>query len=187
MVGFIGRRHELERLQTMLDEAKLVTLLGTEGTGKTRLAHEVAQRLTPAPAIVDDGLPRDLAHLDALRRRGPVLVVSRDVVGLPGEQVLPLGPLPRDDARRLWLELVPEAADDPCTDEVLALTDGLPKALTLVARAARLWPLAEVVADLDRAIAAVRDTGARLPRSATMAIVRDWWDRCRTTRHCSTA
>ncbi len=51
---FIGRRGEIERLRHLfLDpETRLVTLLGPGGTGKTRLAIELARALAPAPGAV---------------------------------------------------------------------------------------------------------------------------------------
>jgi predicted ATPase/DNA-binding SARP family transcriptional activator len=42
--SFIGRRRELEELDRLLDSRRLVTLTGTGGCGKTRLALELARR-----------------------------------------------------------------------------------------------------------------------------------------------
>ncbi|MFN2590351.1 MAG: adenylate/guanylate cyclase domain-containing protein [Actinomycetota bacterium] len=46
--SFIGRDRELAELESLLDEARLVSLVGPGGTGKTRLALEVAARRAPA-------------------------------------------------------------------------------------------------------------------------------------------
>jgi transcriptional regulator with XRE-family HTH domain len=43
--GFVGRAPELARVLRLLDECRLLTLVGTGGVGKTRLAIAVAQRL----------------------------------------------------------------------------------------------------------------------------------------------
>jgi len=39
---FVGREHDIERLEKALDRARLLTLTGTGGCGKTRLALQVA-------------------------------------------------------------------------------------------------------------------------------------------------
>src|SRR4029078_9085528 len=44
LTRFVGREAELEHLQRQLSEARLVTLIGVGGGGKTRLALEVARR-----------------------------------------------------------------------------------------------------------------------------------------------
>ncbi|WP_165970074.1 AAA family ATPase, partial [Nonomuraea terrae] len=46
--SFVGREDELERLTALLGRARLVTLVGPGGAGKTRVAIEAALRLTPA-------------------------------------------------------------------------------------------------------------------------------------------
>ncbi len=45
LTSFVGRDEELNRVTKLLDEARLVTLTGPGGTGKTRLAIEAAARL----------------------------------------------------------------------------------------------------------------------------------------------
>ncbi|MEW9528066.1 BTAD domain-containing putative transcriptional regulator [Microbispora sp. NPDC049125] len=44
LTSFVGRDEEAERVGRLLDEARLVTLVGPGGAGKTRLAVEVASR-----------------------------------------------------------------------------------------------------------------------------------------------
>jgi predicted ATPase/class 3 adenylate cyclase len=44
LTTFVGRDHELEALERLLDETPLVTITGPGGTGKTRLAIELARR-----------------------------------------------------------------------------------------------------------------------------------------------
>ncbi|MFJ6125646.1 BTAD domain-containing putative transcriptional regulator [Streptomyces griseoviridis] len=71
----VGRDDDLRRLAELLDHARLVTLVGPGGVGKTRLATAIGRRLTPpggvwlaALAPVDaDGVPS--AVLDVLRLR----------------------------------------------------------------------------------------------------------------------
>jgi len=63
--SFIGRERELEQIAAMLGEARLVTLTGPGGVGKTRLAVAVGERLrdrfagvvfVPLAAVTDPGL-----------------------------------------------------------------------------------------------------------------------------------
>jgi predicted ATPase/DNA-binding CsgD family transcriptional regulator len=48
LTSFVGRRQEVTELTRLLSEARLVTLKGGAGTGKTRLALRVASRLARA-------------------------------------------------------------------------------------------------------------------------------------------
>jgi predicted ATPase/DNA-binding SARP family transcriptional activator len=45
LTSFVGREQDLARLEELLGEARLVTLTGTGGTGKTRLAVEAGARV----------------------------------------------------------------------------------------------------------------------------------------------
>ena len=45
--SFVGRDDEMARVVTMLDDASLVTLIGTGGVGKTRLAIQAAAEAVP--------------------------------------------------------------------------------------------------------------------------------------------
>lgn len=53
LTTFIGRHAELSELLGLMSTARVVTLTGTPGLGKTRLAHEAARRLA---AYVPDGV-----------------------------------------------------------------------------------------------------------------------------------
>src|SRR5262249_39988442 len=44
LTSFIGRAHELLELERLLSQARLVTVVGAGGVGKTRLAIELAHR-----------------------------------------------------------------------------------------------------------------------------------------------
>src|SRR4029077_9115824 len=50
--SFIGRRHELAQLRRKLTTARLVSLVGPGGVGKTRLAIRIASHLGRAFAAV---------------------------------------------------------------------------------------------------------------------------------------
>jgi len=98
---FIGRAHEIDEIARLLGRARLVTLTGAGGCGKTRLAIEVARAMQPgrpggvwfvdlAPIVDAETVPAIVAStlgvperagtslLDSIARalgRGPALVV----------------------------------------------------------------------------------------------------------------
>jgi predicted ATPase len=70
---FVGRYAELSELLGLMSTARVMTLVGAPGVGKTRLAHEVARRVakhfpdsigavTLSPQLPADGLVRTLAR-----------------------------------------------------------------------------------------------------------------------------
>ncbi len=73
-----GRGPDLERVEDALEQARLVTLTGTAGVGKTRLAKELARRRAEPLVFVDvteargaEALCRALAHALGVAHRGP--------------------------------------------------------------------------------------------------------------------
>ncbi|MBV8221553.1 MAG: AAA family ATPase, partial [Solirubrobacterales bacterium] len=84
--SFVGRRRELDELYAMLPNARLVTLAGTGGVGKTRMALELARR---AAASYPDGAA--LVELSAVTDAEPAadaLAAALDVHALSGQEVL---------------------------------------------------------------------------------------------------
>jgi class 3 adenylate cyclase len=71
--SFIGRKDEIEAVGELLDEHRLVTLVGAGGSGKTRLAFEVAGRLGSGAVAT--------AELAALTDPGQVPVSVAAAVG----------------------------------------------------------------------------------------------------------
>ncbi|MFI9596018.1 AfsR/SARP family transcriptional regulator [Nonomuraea sp. NPDC052265] len=75
LTSFVGRDQDVHRVAAVLGRARLVTLVGPGGAGKTRLANTVGRRLTPSggvwfvplAAIGPDDVPRVV--LDLLRTR----------------------------------------------------------------------------------------------------------------------
>ena len=66
--SFIGRDNDLKSVDELLRTARLVTLVGPGGAGKTRLCLELAARLAPrfqAGAQLSDPLPADPALVEA--------------------------------------------------------------------------------------------------------------------------
>ncbi|MEU1510351.1 BTAD domain-containing putative transcriptional regulator [Kitasatospora sp. NPDC005748] len=51
LTSFVGRREDVRRVVGLLDRARLVTLVGPGGSGKTRLAVTAGRQLTPAGGV----------------------------------------------------------------------------------------------------------------------------------------
>ncbi|MEU6894962.1 BTAD domain-containing putative transcriptional regulator [Streptomyces sp. NPDC046557] len=124
---------------------------------------------------------RLLAHCPGLR----VLATSREPLGVPGEVLRPLEPLPPAPAHRLFTDRATAArpgfdpADDPAAvTEICARLDGLPLAIELAAARLRLLTPRQIADRLDDRFRLLTG-GSRtlLPRQQTLRAVVDWsWD-----------
>ncbi|MFF8808679.1 AfsR/SARP family transcriptional regulator [Streptomyces omiyaensis] len=126
-----------------------------------------------------------LAHCPGLR----VLATSREPLGVPGETVRPVEPLPPAPAHRLFTERAravrpafdEEYAHDADADavaEICRRLDGLPLAIELAAARLRLLTPRQIADRLDDRFRLLT-SGARtlLPRQQTLRAVVDWsWD-----------
>ncbi|OIK03481.1 BTAD domain-containing putative transcriptional regulator [Streptomyces monashensis] len=256
LTSFVGREADIDAIGADLARARLVTLLGPGGAGKTRLSQEAAEavrhtvrdgvwlaELAPVDdpgavpqAVVtaigaretvlhgagvenmraaadrhDEPLERLLEHcarrrmlivLDncehvveaaaelvaRLLERCPGLVVlatSREPLGVPGELVRPVEPLPEPVALRLLAERGAAARpgfrteDDPdACAEICRRLDGLPLAIELAAARLRMLTPRQIAARLDDRFRLLT-SGSRtvLPRQQTLRAVVDWsWD-----------
>ncbi|WP_333767206.1 ATP-binding protein [Streptomyces sp. IBSBF 2435] len=214
LTRFVGRAPELDRLTRMVADARLTTVTGPGGVGKTRLALRAARQLQdrfrdgvwlveltglPGAELVDhtaaealrlpdhtvraprDALAEHLADRELLLvldgfdrlaepcaglvaellRRAPglrVLAAGRRALGITGERLLPLDPLPADsEAVQLFSEraaaVLPgfavTAANSAAVTELCARLDGLPLALELAAVRLRALSVEQVLERLD--------------------------------------
>ncbi|MET9347336.1 BTAD domain-containing putative transcriptional regulator [Streptomyces termitum] len=252
LTSFVGRNEEIAALRQDLAAARLVTLLGPGGAGKTRLSQEAAERAAAtwpdgvwsvelAPVRDPEAVPEAAltalgaretvlrgAGAEELRTGGDplsrlvehcagrrmlllldncehvveaaarlaetvlagcpgvrVLATSREPLGVPGERLRPLGPLPEETALRLLAErgaaVRPgfDPAEDPeAAREVVRRLDGLPLAVELAAARLRVLSVRQIADRLDDRFRLLT-SGARtvLPRQQTLRAVVDWsWE-----------
>ncbi|MFJ4503891.1 BTAD domain-containing putative transcriptional regulator [Streptomyces sp. NPDC088864] len=266
LTSFVGREREMAELRGDLSRARLVTLLGPGGAGKTRLSQEVADTIDPAtwpdgvwlaelapvedpeavPEAVlaalgarqtvlsgagagefraaerasgderaaDESLARlteycarrrmlllldNCEHVieaaaalaDHLLARCPrltVLATSREPLGVPGETLRPVDPLPDPTALRLLAErgaaarpgfrVDEDAATAAAAAEICRRLDGLPLAIELAAARLRMLTPQQIADRLDDRFRLLT-SGSRtvLPRQQTLRAVVDWsWE-----------
>ncbi|MFG2149415.1 ATP-binding protein [Streptomyces sp. NPDC048696] len=171
------------------------TLLGRDGQPH---ADDPVARLVdhlsaaPATLIVLDNCEHVIgaaARLaETLLTRCPglrILATSREPLGVPGERVRPVEPLPPDPAHRLFAERARtvrpdfDPRDDPeAIAEICRRLDGLPLAIELAAARLRLLTPRQIADRLDDRFRLLT-SGSRtvLPRQQTLRAVVDWsWD-----------
>ncbi|MFE0650471.1 BTAD domain-containing putative transcriptional regulator [Streptomyces sp. NPDC059534] len=128
----------------------------------------------------------ELTHTLLTRCPGvTVLATSREPLGVPGEAVRPLGPLPMATALRLLGERGAAARpgfvveeDAEAAEEVCRRLDGLPLAIELAAARLRMLSVRQIADRLDDRFRLLT-SGARtvLPRQQTLRAVVDWsWE-----------
>ena len=240
LTSFIGREDEIAEVRQLLDRARVVTLTGPGGAGKSRLALQVAgailtefrdgaffvdlssvtdTALVPSAVVTALGIPEvpgqpTLATVkDHLRARElllvvdnfeqvaearsvieellagsrglKVLVTSRVVLSLPGEQeyvVPPLQPpdparlpdvttLRRYDAVRLFTERAVAVrprfrvteGNATAVAEITARLDGLPLAIELAATRTKVLTPEEILTRLDKRLSLLTSGARTLP------------------------
>ncbi|WP_217128532.1 BTAD domain-containing putative transcriptional regulator [Streptomyces sp. AC558_RSS880] len=259
LTSFVGREADIETIRADLTAARLVTLLGPGGAGKTRLSQEAAETVRQtlpdgawlaelAPVDDPDAVPEAVltavgaretvlygagaesmravterhddpverlaehcgprrmllildncehvveaaAHLvQTLLERCPeltVLATSREPLGVRGELLRPVEPLPEPVALRLLADRGAAARPGFRTDadadtaaacaEICRRLDGLPLAIELAAARLRMLTPRQIADRLDDRFRLLT-SGSRtvLPRQQTLRAVVDWsWD-----------
>ncbi|UGQ13094.1 winged helix-turn-helix domain-containing protein [Yinghuangia sp. ASG 101] len=92
LTSFVGRDDELARIGTLLASARLVTLTGPGGSGKTRLSVEAGRRRPGEVCFVE---------LAAVRRRDELVQTLLSALGLRETGLGPLATGPADATTRL--------------------------------------------------------------------------------------
>ena len=137
----IGRELEMERVTALLDEYRLVTITGTGGVGKTRVAVEVASAVDPVlfvsfAAISDPSLVTAMiaatAGFDTSGGRPPAEVVAMGLAGRAALVVLDT-----------FEHVLPAAAD------VLAMLGACPRLRVLVTSRIALRVRGEIEVELQ--------------------------------------
>ena len=113
------------------------------------------------------------------------VVTTREVLGLAGEVVLALPPLPPDEAAALFVQRAeaakpdfqPNADDQAAIAQLAALLDGLPLAIELAAARVRVMPPRTLLARMSERFKLLASKGGRLDRQSTLRAAFDWsWD-----------
>ena len=209
--SFVGRERELRTLLDLVTANRLVTVTGTGGTGKTRLALRLGEELqsdfadgvwlcdlasVTDPGLVGDAVAQALGLRRAARNRLTavrehlkgrsvlllldncehvlssaaetiqellaashgvrILATSRSPLGLIGEAICRLDPMPDDDAMQLFVDraeaAVPNfqliAGERDIVASICRRLDGMPLGIELVVPRLRVQSPTELAADL---------------------------------------
>jgi predicted ATPase/class 3 adenylate cyclase len=222
---FLGRDRELAEVVGLLGSTRLLTLTGSGGTGKTRLALQAAGLASeaypdgvywvPLAALRDPDIVLDtaaqalgathglasyivdkrlllvldnfeqvveaapgLAELLSACPRVGLLVTSRELLRLPGEQAYPVSPLEPDDGMELFLARA--RAVDPSFDdgewmaELCARLDNLPLALELAAARVRVLSPEQLLERLSGRLDLLKAGRGADPRQQTLRATIEW-------------
>lgn len=140
--SFVGREHEMVEIKRHLAMTRLLTLTGAGGSGKTRLALEVARELVGA---YPDGVW--LAELASLSDGEFVAQSVAEAVGVPGQPGRPLTETLVDALRAKKMLLVLDNCEhlvDGVGDLVALLLDSCPRLRILATSRQALGAVGEV-------------------------------------------
>lgn len=240
--AFVGRADALAELSRRFESgARLVSVLGFGGSGKTRLVTRYgrswlgefpggvwfcdlasARSADGIASAVAQGLDIPLGRDDpvvqignAIAGRGACLVIldnfeqvarhasqtlghwlaradlarflvtTREVLGLAGEAILALPPLPPTEGAALFAQraqaskpdFAPDADEQAAIASLVTLLDGLPLAIELAAARVRVMPPRVLLARMSDRFKLLASQGGRLDRQLTLRAAFDWsWD-----------
>ena len=128
------------------------------------------------------------ATLGQWMERAPLarfIVTSREVLGIPGESILPMAPLSGADAAELFLQraaatafgYVPADTDLAAIPELVRVLDGLPLAIELAAARVRVIPPRVLLARVRDRFDLIGARTGRKDRQSTLRATFDWsWE-----------
>src|SRR5215211_3072786 len=193
----VGREQELRELVALLSNGtRLLTLTGPGGTGKTRLALQVAAEVVGTmedgvfwvpliglsdPELLTSELAQTLGAPDDLVAcaRVRVLVTSRAPLRIAGEQEFRVEPLDAGDAATLFVERARavgrELTPDATVEQICRRLDGLPLAVELAAARTKLLAPERLLGRLD-SVLPILTGGARdaHERQRTLRATIEW-------------
>jgi predicted ATPase/class 3 adenylate cyclase len=224
---FLGRQRELDEVTTLLGSggARLLTLTGPAGAGKTRLALQAAadasdrypdgvfwaplaplrnrklvlevaaQALEARDGLSDriadrrlllildnfehliDAAP-ELAGLLAACPNLQLLVTSRELLRLPGEQAYPVPPLAPQDATELFTARAravdPRFEPGPIVEQLCSQLDNLPLALELAASRVGVLSPEQLLDRLSKRLDLLKAGRGVDPRQQTLRATIEW-------------
>src|SRR5207302_678187 len=161
--SFIGRRRELAELRKKLTSARLVSLVGPGGVGKTRLAIRAATDL--ARAFSAGAWLVELADV-----RDAQLVANTVMAALDLRDQAATEP-----AKLLLTYLEPTTENQQAVADLCRRLDGLPLAIELAAVRTRVLSVEQILERLTDRFALLTAGGrAALPRHQTLETAIDW-------------
>jgi predicted ATPase/DNA-binding SARP family transcriptional activator len=173
LTSFVGREQELAELERLLPEARLLTLTGVGGVGKTRLALELAAR-------VAEDIPGGVWFVDLSGIADAVVVPQQiaQVLGLREDPALSLVEILRNHLRKTDVLLLLDNCEHllPSSAELMeTLLLGAPTLRILATSRESLGVPGEV--EFALAPLAVPDAGLNPEESAAVAAVRLFLER----------
>jgi predicted ATPase/DNA-binding CsgD family transcriptional regulator/DNA-binding XRE family transcriptional regulator len=152
------------RLREVMQERSLLILLDN------------CEHVRPAAAAM-------VQEMLASRGASRILATSRMALGVPGEGVLSLRPLPLADAAQLFLqraqehqpELLPlDSESEQAVEHICLRLDGLPLAIELAAARARVLSITQIASRLDQRFTFLQAASGTVERQRTLRAAIAW-------------